>query len=397
VTCGLTKRALVALVVAAVTLAGCGGGDEGGDSSGSSNGSTVERTKVEVVEGLGKKGEFDPAAIFDSFSNGVVTITSLYGSAKDLASVLEGEGQAGLGTGFVLNEQGQVATNAHVITQGRGKKISKAREVFVQFADGNQVEAKIIGFDANSDVGLIEVDPKGLKLVPLKLARSNAARVGEPVAAIGSPFGEEQSLSVGVVSATDRTIEALTEFQIGNAIQTDAAINRGNSGGPLLNAKGEVIGINSQIRSSSGGSEGVGFAVPVETIRRSLGQLRSGGTVRYGFLGVSSIALYPQLADRLDLPVDEGAVVADVVEDSPADRAGIKGGGKEIRFQTTRVKLGGDVIIGVNGRKISRGQDLSELISRSQPGDVVTLEIIRGGERREVRVTVGSRPVDLPE
>jgi 2-alkenal reductase len=396
VTSGPTKRALATLAVAAVTLAGCGG-DEGGDGSGASNGSTVERTKVEVVEGLGKKGDFDPAAIFDSFSNGVVTITSLYGSAKDLASVLGGEGRAGLGTGFVLNEQGQIATNAHVITQGRGKRISKAREVFVQFADGNQVEAKIIGFDANSDVGLIEVDPKGLRLVPLKLARSNAAKVGEPVAAIGSPFGEEQSLSVGVVSATDRTIEALTEFQIGNAIQTDAAINRGNSGGPLLNAKGEVIGINSQIRSSSGGSEGVGFAVPVETIRRSLNQLRAGGTVRYGFLGVSSIGLYPQLADRLDLPVDEGAVVADVVEGSPADRAGIKGGGKEIRFQTTRVKLGGDVIIAVNGRKISRSQDLSELISRAQPGDVVTLEIIRGGERREVRVTVGSRPADLPE
>jgi S1-C subfamily serine protease len=296
-----------------------------------------------------------------------------------------------------VSEQGQIATNAHVITQGRGKRISKAREVFVQFADGNQVQAKIIGFDANSDVGLIEVDPKGLELVPLKLARSDAVRVGEPVAAIGSPFGEEQSLSVGVVSATDRTIEALTEFQIGNAIQTDAAVNRGNSGGPLLNAKGEVIGINSQIRSSGGGSEGVGFAVPVETIRRSLGQLRSGGVVRYGFLGVSSIALYPQLADRLDLPVDEGAVVADVVEGSPADRAGIKGGGKEIRFQTTRVKLGGDVIVAVNGHKVRRSQDLSELISRSQPGDVITLEIIRGGERRNVRVTLGSRPASLPE
>jgi 2-alkenal reductase len=233
--------------------------------------------------------------------------------------------------------------------------------------------------------------------VPLKLARSNAARVGDPVAAIGSPFGEEQSLSVGVVSATDRTIEALTEFQIGNAIQTDAAINRGNSGGPLLNAKGEVIGINSQIRSSSGGSEGVGFAVPVETIRRSLNQLRSGGVVRYGFLGVSSIALYPQLADRLDVPVDEGAVVANVVEGSPADRAGIKGGGKEILFQTTRVKLGGDVIVAVNGRKVSRGQDLSELISHLQPGDAITLEIIRDGKRSSVRVTLGARPASLPE
>jgi S1-C subfamily serine protease len=389
--------ALAALAVTAVTLAGCGGGDGGGNSGDATNTSTVERTKVEVVEGLGKKGNFDPAAIFNRFSNGVVTITSLYGSAKDLAAVLEGGGQAGLGSGFVLDEHGQIATNAHVITQGRGKRISKARQVYVQFADGNQVPAKIIGFDANSDVGLIKVDPKGLKLVPLKLGSSQGAQVGEPVAAIGSPFGEEQSLTVGVVSATDRTIEALTDFQIGNAIQTDAAINRGNSGGPLMNAKGQVIGINSQIRSSGGGSEGIGFAVPIDTVRRSLSQLREHGEVSYGFLGVSSTALYPQLADRLGVPVDQGAIVADVVKGSPADRAGIKGGGKEILFQTTRVKLGGDVITGVNGHKVSRAEDLSELISSSRPGDVVTLEIVRGGKRRNVKVTLGARPASLPK
>jgi S1-C subfamily serine protease len=397
VTLNRTRGALAALAIAAVGVAGCGGGDGDSDSSSASNSSTVERTKVEVVEGLGKKGSFNPAAIFDRFSNGVVTITSLYGSAKDLASVLEGNGQAGLGSGFVVDEHGDVVTNAHVITQGRGKRITKAREVFVQFADGNQVPAKIIGFDANSDVGLIKVDPKGLKLVPLKLGSSHDAQVGEPVAAIGSPFGEEQSLSVGVVSATNRAIEALTDFQIGDAIQTDAAINRGNSGGPLMNAKGEVIGINSQIRSSGGGSEGVGFAVPVDTVKRSLSQLRNGGTVRYGFLGVSSTPLYPQLADRLGVPVDHGAVVADVVKGSPADRAGIKGGGKEIVFQTTRVKLGGDVIIAVNGKKISRGQDLSDFISRAGPGDVVTLEVIRDGKRRNVQVTLTARPASLPK
>jgi S1-C subfamily serine protease len=389
------RARLAALAVTAVTVAGCGGGDGDGDSASSS--STVERTKVEVVEGLGKKGNFDPAAIFDRFSNGVVTITSLFGSAKDLESVLQGNGQAGLGSGFVVDERGDVVTNAHVITQGRGKRISKASKVYVQFADGNQVPAKIIGFDANSDVGLIKVDPKGLKIVPLRIGSSHAAQVGEPVVAIGSPFGEEQSLSVGVVSATDRTIEALTDFQIGNAIQTDAAINRGNSGGPLMNAKGEVIGINSQIRSSGGGSEGVGFAVPIDTVKRSLSQLRSGGEVRYGFLGVSSTALYPQLADRLGVPVDQGAVVADVVKGSPADRAGVKGGGKEILFQTTRVKLGGDVIIGVNGHRVNRAQDLSELISTARPGDTVTLVVVRDGKRRNVKVTLSARPESLPK
>jgi 2-alkenal reductase len=380
---------IVGLVLLAAAAPGCGGDD-------SQSPSTVERTKVEVVEGSSPKGDFDPAAIFKLASNGVVTITSLFGDSGNLESLLGGGG-AGQGSGFVIDDEGRIATNAHVITNGSGKKIEKAREVYVQFADGNQVSAEIVGFDPNSDVGLIKVDPGGLDLVPLKLGRSAAARVGEQVAAIGSPFGEQQSLSVGIVSATDRTIEALTDFQIGNAIQTDAAVNRGNSGGPLLNSSGEVIGINSQIKSSGGGSEGVGFAVPVDTVKRSLAQLRSNRTVRYGYLGVSSQALYPQLAKRLDLPVEEGALVAEVVKDAPAEKAGIKGGGKEIRFQATLVKPGGDVILRLNGRKVNRNHDLGELVTRFQPGDTVTLEVLRDNDRREVRVMLGERPTDLPQ
>jgi S1-C subfamily serine protease len=268
--------------------------------------------------------------------------------------------------------------------------------VFVQFADGNQVPAKIVGFDPNSDAGLIKIDSDGLKLVPLRLGHSASVRVGESVAAIGSPFGEEQSLTIGVVSATDRTIEALTDFQIGNAIQTDAAINRGNSGGPLLNARGEVIGINSQIRSSSGGSEGVGFAVPVDTVRRSLAQLRSSGEAHYGYIGISSQPLYPQLAKRLGIPVEHGALVADVVESGPADKAGIKGGGKEIRFQASLVKPGGDVVTKVNGVTITEHRDLGDLISRYRPHQVVKLEVYRGSDRRTVDVELGERPAKLP-
>jgi S1-C subfamily serine protease len=383
----LTIAAIVGLTV---TAPGCGG-----DGSDKTRTVERERTKVQVVEGSSPKSGFDAAAIFGRASNGVVTITSLFGEADNVDSLLGGGG-AGQGSGFVVDEEGRIATNAHVLTQGAGKKIKKAREVFVQFADGNQVSAEIVGFDPNSDVGLIKVDPKGLDLVPLKLGRSADARVGEPVAAIGSPFGEEQSLSVGVVSATDRTIEALTDFQIGDAIQTDAAVNRGNSGGPLLDAGGEVIGINSQIKSSGGGSEGVGFAVPVDTVKRSLDQLRAHRTVRYGYLGVSSQALYPQLADRLKLRVDEGALVAEAVKDGPAQRAGIKGGGKEIRFQATLVKPGGDVITKVNGSKVGRKHDLGALITRYRPGETVTLELLRDGEKRQLRVKLGERPTDLP-
>jgi 2-alkenal reductase len=379
----------VAALVGAVALAGgCGGGDDSASK-------TVERTKVQVVDGSSPKGGFDPAVIYARYSDGVVTVTSLFGGGGS-SSLLGDRGEAGQGSGFVLDGRGYIATNAHVITSGEGEKIKKAREVFVQFADGNQVSAKIVGFDPNSDVGLIKIDGDGLELVPLRLGHSTSVRVGESVAAIGSPFGEEQSLTIGVVSATDRTIEALTDFQIGDAIQTDAAINRGNSGGPLLNARGEVIGINSQIRSSSGGSEGVGFAVPVDTVRRSLAQLRSSGEAHYGFIGISSQPLYPQLAKRLGVPVDHGSLVADVVKDGPADKAGIKGGGKEIRFQASLVKPGGDVITKVNNVSITEHRDLGDLISRYRPHQTVKLEVYRGRERRTVDVELGERPAKLP-
>jgi S1-C subfamily serine protease len=283
-----------------------------------------------------------------------------------------------------------------VVTNGSGEKITKAKTVYVQFADGNQVPAKIVGFDPNADVGVLKVDPKGLKLVPLPLGHTGGLRVGDPVAAIGSPFGEENSLSVGVVSAEDRTIEALTDFSISDAIQTDAAINRGNSGGPLLDARGRVIGINSQIRSSGGGSVGVGFAVSVDTVRRSIGRIRAKGEVNYAYIGISSQALYPQLADKLNVPVSNGAIVADVVKGGPADKAGIKGGTKEIRFQTSLVKTGGDVITKIDGKPLTRQDDFSARITTYEPGDGVALEIYRDGQKRTVNVTLGERPSQVP-
>jgi 2-alkenal reductase len=383
-----STAASAALAAAALALpvAGCGGDDSGSSSSSQ----TVEHTRVQVVEGLGQKG-FDPASIYDKLSPGVVTITSLFGG-QSTSGVLGGGGSAGQGSGFVIDGDGHVATNAHVITNGTGDKITEAREVYVQFPDGNQVPAKIVGYDPNADVGLVKVDPEGLDLVPLHLGHTGAVQVGDPVAAIGSPFGEENSLSVGVVSAKNRTIEALTDFSISDAIQTDAAINRGNSGGPLLDARGKVIGINSQIRSSGGGSVGVGFAVSVDTIRQSLDQIRADGKARYAYIGISSQPLYPQLADKLGVPVNNGAVISDVVNGGPADKAGLKGGGKEIRFQASLVKVGGDVITKVDGKPITRDDDFSELITRYRPGDTVTLELYRGHDRRTARVTLSERP-----
>jgi 2-alkenal reductase len=383
--------AALAAAALAVPVAGCGS-DDSSDSGGTK---TVERTRVQVVQGLGKNG-FDPAGIYRKLSSGVVTITSIFGSGQGASSILGGGGGAGQGSGFVIDGDGHIATNAHVITDGSGDKIAKAKEVYVQFSEGDQVPAKIVGYDPNADVGLIKVDPKGLNLIPLQLGHTGAVQVGDPVAAIGSPFGEENSLSVGVVSAKDRTIEALTDFSISDAIQTDAAINRGNSGGPLLDAHGRVIGINSQIRSSGGGSVGVGFAVSVDNVRRSIDQIRADGKVHYAYIGVSSQPLYPQLAHKLGLPIDDGALVAEVVRGGPADKAGIKGGTKEIRFQTSLAKTGGDVITKVNGRPITRASDFSEQITRFSPGDTVTLELYRGDQRRTARVTLGERPNRVP-
>jgi len=393
----MRRVAMVLAVGAAVALGGCGGGSSGSDNGGSGSGTRTTPTRVEVVEAQGGKGGFDAGALYRTESPGVVTVISLFGSGTSLDQLLGGDGggggDAGVGSGFVLNGKGEIATNAHVVTQGEGANIKRASEVYVEFADGNRVSAEILGEDPNADVALLRVDPKGLKLRALPLGASDTVTVGEPVAAIGSPFGEKQSLSVGVISAIDRSIQSLTNFNISGALQTDAAINPGNSGGPLVNGRGEVIGINQQIKTNSGGGEGVGFAVPSNAVKRSLEMLRNGGKARYAYLGVSSVELYPQLVDRFGLDVEHGAWVQDVVPSGPADKAGIRGGGQETRFQSSTFRPGGDVITKVGGKPVEHADDLSEVISQYDPGDDVELEIHRGGETKTVTVKLGERPL----
>ena len=385
-------RPLLATIAvgAALGLFACGGGDEAQGPR------KVETTKVNVVERIGEKGGFNAGEIYDRLSPGVVTVISLFGGGISLLDRDGGEG--GQGSGFVVDGEGYVTTNAHVVTSGRPPRTRKAKQVYVQFSDGNRVKATIVGADPNADVALLKIDPRGLSLTPLRLGSSRGLRVGEPVAAIGSPFGEEQSLSVGVVSALNRSIESLTAFQIGNAIQTDAAINPGNSGGPLLDGKGRVLGINAQIRSTSGGGEGVGYAIPVDAVRRSLRELRNKGSVDYGFLGVTTRSLYPQLADRLDLNVRDGALIVEVQDGSPADDAGLKAGDHKIEFQgDPEIPEDSDVIVAVDGRKLTRSDDLADLISAKSAGDEVELEVVRGDDRRTVRVKLAKRPNRPPE
>ena len=371
--------AAAALAIGACTVAGCslGGDDDGQDSSSSGSGGTkTQTTRVEVVEGQGSGKGLDSQALFKNEGQGVVTVISLFGSGS--LDSIAGGGGGGVGSGFVLNGDGEIATNAHVVTQGEGRDAQKAREVYVEFADGNRVEAKIVGQDPNADVALLKVDPKGLTLRPLPLGSNSQVQVGEPVAAIGSPFGERQSLSVGVISAIDRDIQSLNgEFAIPGAFQTDAAINPGNSGGPLVAADGKVIGINQQIKTNSGGGEGVGFAVPVDVIKRSLGALRETGNAQYAFLGVSSVPLYPQLVDRFDLDVEKGAWVQEVQPGTPADRAGIKGGRGNTRFQIQSYAQGGDIITKVEGKVIEDANDLSAAVAQFQPGQEVAVDLHR--------------------
>jgi S1-C subfamily serine protease len=378
------RAAALALAAAGLAVAGCNSDDGDGGNSGAPQ--KVTTTNVKVVEGIGRQGSFDPAEIYRRLSPGVVTILSVFGGEG--SSLLDSEG--GQGSGFVLDGKGYIATNAHVVTSETDNK--RAREVFVEFSDGNRVKATVVGVDLNADVALLKVEPQGLSLTPLRLGVSHNLVVGEAVAAIGSPFGERQSLSIGVVSALDRNIDSLTRFKIGDAIQTDAAINPGNSGGPLLDGRGQVIGINAQIKTQSGGGEGVGFAVPVDAVKRSLHALRDHGRVDYGYLGVSALPLWPQLADRIDVSVRNGALIQEIESGSPAEKAGLRAGHDDIDFEAQRVTIGGDVIVAVDGRPLTRTDDLADRISSLSTGDEVELDVVRDGKHKKVKVTLGNRP-----
>jgi S1-C subfamily serine protease len=382
--------AAIAIVVVVIVV-GLGGDDESTTTTVSTSPGGRERVIVEA-----SNGAFNPQAVYERAAPGVVTVLSVLGGAPGLL----GGGGAGQGSGFVVDESGEIVTNAHVVTDaqaGGASNIDEAKEVYVEFADRNQVPADIVGFDPFADVALLKVDPDGLDMVPLELGDSEGIEVGQPVAAIGSPFGEEQSLSVGVISATDRSIESLTDFRIDGAIQTDASINPGNSGGPLLDAEGRVLGINQQIRTASGADEGVGFAVPVDAVSRSLDQLREDADVAYAFMGVTTQALYPQLADRLGIDAPSGALVARVVPDGPADQAGIEAGDQDLRFQGSDVTAGGDVIVAVDGHEIVAEADLAEAVSEHSPGDTVVVEVLRDGSVEEIEVELGERPEQAPQ
>ncbi len=396
---GPVRRALLiaTMVLSAAVLSaatGCGSDSEPAgisDQSPPAAASEPESTPATTPTVDSDGQVFNPAKIYSDTVDGVISVSSIFGTQASGPF----DPRAAGGSGFVLGDNGEIVTNAHVITNGEGEDRTPADRVFVEFKDGNIVPAEIVGFDPFSDVGLLKVDPDAVELQPLELFDSDKVVVGQPVAVIGSPFGEDQSLSTGVVSQTGRSVRSLTDFQIEGAIQTDASINPGNSGGPMLDADGRVIGISQQIQTETGASDGVGFGIPANTISSSVDQLRESGEANYAYIGVSTQPLYPQLAERLDIDAERGAIIAEVVEGGPADQAGLRGGGEEITFQGGRYTTGGDVVIAAGGEKVERSEDLGRIIGTLRPGDTVKLEIIRDGKKTEIEIELQDRPTAL--
>ncbi len=347
-------------------------------------------TVAETVADL-PASAFDPRRIYRERMAGVVTVTASFGA--DSVS----------GSGFVVSTKGLLLTNAHVVTSSPDARtaadVKKARRVFVRFADGNSLPATIVGYDLFDDIAVLRVDPRREPLVALVFGPSAPLQVGDPLAVIGSPFGKDQaeSLSVGVVSALGREIQApAVSFSTPNAIQTDAAINHGNSGGPVFDARGRVVGVAAQIESTGGGGEGVGFAIPSEAAQRSLAEIVSSGSVRYAWLGVSTEPVTRELARQFHLAVTSGLLVDGVSSGGPAERAGLSAGRRTAVFQDAgTVHPDGDIIVSVAGRPIRSSTDLSVAVAAWSPGAVVRLDVVRSGQHVGVDVTLGQRPTNL--
>ncbi len=349
-------------------------------------------SKVSPLPGKG----FDPQRIFADRSPGVVTIFAYFDDPSSGATSYS------QGSGFVISPKGYVLTNSHVITNaGEGSRVHAAEHLFVEFADGDRTEATVVGWDLYDDVGLLRLEPDAHRLYPVPLGESASVAVGEPVAAIGSPLGNENTLTVGVVSAIHRSIDAITvrRYKVVDAIQTDAPITHGNSGGPLFDARGRVIGINAQIRSANGtgNDSGIGFAIPIDAAKHSLAQLISKGEVTYAYVGITTESLTPSLSRALGYKVDHGALIVDVSGGSPADAAGLRGGTREAHVLGRTVATGGDVIVAIDGKPVNGADDVVRFVSFSlRPKDVAVLTIVKpGGQRKKVAVTLAERR--LPE
>jgi S1-C subfamily serine protease len=320
--------------------------------------------------------------IYKILNEAVVNITSVsYGYNWFLEPVP----QEGTGSGSIIDQQGYVITNYHVVKD--------AEKLFLTLADGTEHEGKVIGVDPENDLAVIRFDPKGKQLTVIPFGSSANLLVGQKVLAIGNPFGLERTLTTGIVSGLGRPIKLDSNFVIREMIQTDASINPGNSGGPLLNSKGEMIGINTIIYSPSGGSVGIGFAVPVDTAKRVIPELIRDGKVTRGWIDIVPVQLFPALVDYAGIPVKEGILISEVSPGGMAEKAGLKGGDKNkaVQYRRSVIYLGGDIITEVDGLKITSLADFYAALEDNRPGEIVTVKALRGGAQKSFSVKLVSR------
>ena len=289
----------------------------------------------------------------------------------------------GAGSGFVIDPRGYILTNFHVV--------EGAQSIEVVLGDQSRYPAKFIGADQRNDVALVKIEPKGKNLVALSLGDSAAIQVGQKVLAIGNPFGFQSTLTTGVVSALGRTVQTSQTTFIDEAIQTDAAINRGNSGGPLINSHGQVIGINSAIYTPTGTTAGIGFAIPINTAKSIANDLITDGRVHRAFLGVETLPVGGWLSEALDLPVKEGLLVERATKGGPAAAAGIHGGDRVAQAGMRRIAIGGDVITAIDNQKVASQLDVNLVLNHKRPGDTVNVTVYRGGKKMDIPVKLGER------
>jgi S1-C subfamily serine protease len=300
-------------------------------------------------------------------------------------SVPQSQSQQALGSGFVIDKAGHIVTNYHVI--------AGARSVRVSFSDNESVKAQIVGSDPSTDVAVLQVDAHARALSPLPLGNSDAVHVGDPVVAIGNPFGLDRTVTAGIVSALQRVIQApAQQYSIDHVIQTDAALNKGNSGGPLLDASGSVIGANSQIQSGNGGNVGVGFAVPINTVKTVAAEIIKTGHAEHAFLGITGQSVTSSIAKLFRLPASAGVLVASVQPGSAAAKAGLRAGTQKVLASGESYPLGGDLIVSADGVPVDSIERLHDVISSKKPGDRVSLEIWRGSSKTSLDVKLGRQP-----
>jgi S1-C subfamily serine protease len=292
------------------------------------------------------------------------------------------------GSGFVIDKAGHIVTNYHVV--------ENARDVQVIFSDKKPYKARVVGSDPSTDISVLQVDAPAGALTPIRLGNSDSVQVGDAVVAIGNPLGLERTITAGIVSALQRQITSPNGFPIDKAIQTDAAINHGNSGGPLLDTAGQVIGVNSQIETGSSdpssGNIGIGFAIPINTVREVVSQIIETGKVEHAYLGIQMQDVTATLAETVRLPADTGVLITQVVPESPAAKAGLKGGSTKVTVDGVSYTIGGDVITKVDGKKITSSDGIRDAIRSKRPGNKVTLKIHRGENTKDVTIELGRQP-----